>query len=54
MQIDGVAVTGLNNLNNNAGAVDFVRLGTISNKSSANGVVFTDEFVSRRINAIGQ
>lgn len=53
MQIDGVAVTGLTNLDNNLSSVDTVRLGTISNKSGAAGVVFVDEFVSRRTNPIG-
>jgi hypothetical protein len=53
MQIDGIAVTGLNNLDNNLSSVDSARLGTISNKSAAAGVVFVDEFVSRRTNPIG-
>ena len=53
MQIDGIAVTPLDGLDNSISSVDTVRLGTISNKSAAAGVVFVDEFVSRRTNPIG-
>jgi hypothetical protein len=53
MSIDGTAVPALINLDNNLSQVDMVRLGTVSNKTNANGVVFVDEFVSRRTNPIG-
>jgi hypothetical protein len=43
----------LTGLDNSISSVDMVRMGTISNKSAANGQVFVDEFVSRRANPIG-
>jgi len=34
----------------NRALIDFVRFGTMNNKSAANGTICVDEFVSRRTN----
>jgi hypothetical protein len=51
--IDGVAVSTLAGLDNGAGAVDFARLGALSVKQGASGVLRFDEFESRRETYIG-
>ena len=53
LTIDGTPLSTLTGLDNSISSVDMVRMGTISNKSAANGQVFVDEFVSRRANPIG-
>jgi hypothetical protein len=53
LSIDGSPVSTLTALDNNRSAVDFVRLGALSIKPTANGTLYWDEFESRRINAIG-
>jgi hypothetical protein len=40
-------------LDNNAGGVDFVRLGALSVKTGAAGVMYFDEFVSQEDAYIG-
>ena len=51
--IDGAPVGSRTNLDNNAGTVDFVRLGALSVKAGASGTMYFDEFVSRDDNYIG-
>jgi hypothetical protein len=53
LTIDGTPLSTLTALDNSISTVDMVRLGTISNKTAANGQVYVDEFVSRRANPIG-
>ncbi len=53
LSIDGTPVSTLTGLDNNRSAVDFVRLGALSIKATANGTLYWDEFESRRINSIG-
>jgi len=51
--IDGTSQSLLTNLDNSLSAVDFVRLGALSVKNTANGTLFWDEFESRRTTYIG-
>jgi hypothetical protein len=51
--IDGVSRSQLTGLDNSVSSVDFVRMGALSVKAGATGTLYWDEFVSRRINAIG-
>jgi hypothetical protein len=51
--IDGVPVGSRTSLDNNAGGVDFVRLGALSVKTGAAGVLYFDEFVSQEDAYIG-
>jgi hypothetical protein len=51
--IDGVSPSTLTGLANRQSAADFVRLGALSVKGSANGTLYWDEFESRRITFIG-
>jgi hypothetical protein len=53
MWIDGTSVATLAGGDNNLAGVDFVRLGALSVKSGASGVLYWDEFVSRRESYIG-
>jgi hypothetical protein len=53
MWIDGASVASLSGLDNDARAVDFVRLGAMSVKSGASGTLGFDEFASRRWTYIG-
>jgi hypothetical protein len=53
MWIDGVLVASLVGSDNNLAGVDFVRMGALSVKSAADGVLYWDEFVSRRETYIG-
>jgi hypothetical protein len=50
--VDGQSATGLN-LPNHDTAIDFVRLGALSVKAGASGVLFLDEFESRRVHRTG-
>jgi hypothetical protein len=52
LKVDDEAV-GVFPLDNNLGAVDFVRMGALSVKAGANGTMYWDEFESRRQNMIG-
>ena len=54
MWIDGVSVRRLSGLDNDLSAVDLARLGALSLKPGANGVLYFDHFDSRRVNYIGQ
>ena len=49
----GVSVHSAATLDNSRSAVDFVRLGALSVKPTASGVLHWDEFESRRITYIG-
>ena len=51
--IDGVTVSRLTGLDNDAAPVDFVRLGALGVKSGASGTLFFDQFESRRQRLIG-
>ena len=51
--IDGTAAATLTGLDNDVGAVDFVRLGALSVKGGATGTLYWDEFESRRQEPIG-
>jgi hypothetical protein len=51
--VDGQSVGNLTNLDNNLSSVDFVRLGALSVKAGAMGVMFWDEYWSRRNSYIG-
>jgi hypothetical protein len=53
MWIDGISVATLSNLDNGTSAVDFARLGALSTKPGASGVLHWDEFESRRQSYIG-
>jgi hypothetical protein len=53
MWIDGISIKKLTGLDNSVSAVDFVRLGALSLKGAANGVLFWDHFESRRQTYIG-
>jgi hypothetical protein len=53
MWIDGTSVATLSNLDNRLSGVDFVRLGALSVKPGAAGVLHWDEFESRRQSYIG-
>jgi hypothetical protein len=53
LYLDGVPVSTLNNLDNSLSSVDFVRLGALSVKAGAAGVMFWDEYWSRRNTYIG-
>jgi hypothetical protein len=52
MWIDGAPAAAISGLDASAGGVDFVRLGAISVKPAANGVLYFDEFESRRLGDI--
>jgi hypothetical protein len=54
MWIDGVLVSTLTGLQTNANGITFVRLGGLSLKAGANGTLYWDNFVSRRLTFIGQ
>jgi hypothetical protein len=51
--IDGAPAGSLSTLDNAAGGVQFVRMGALSVKTGAAGMLYWDEFVSRRENYIG-
>jgi hypothetical protein len=51
--IDGLSAGNVAGLDNDARAVDFVRLGALSVKEGASGTLRFDEFESRRASAIG-
>ena len=51
--IDGASVSTLAGLDNSTSTVDFVRLGALSVKATAQGTLYWDEFESRRLNYIG-
>jgi ELWxxDGT repeat protein len=51
--IDEIPVATLTGLDNNASAVDFVRLGAMTVKPGANGTLYFDDFESRRERYIG-
>jgi hypothetical protein len=51
--IDGVAQGALTGLDNDAGQVDFARMGALSVKSGAAGMLFFDGFESRRRTYVG-
>jgi hypothetical protein len=51
--IDGVSFALRDGLDNHRGGIDFVRLGALSVKSGASGVLYWDEFESRRESFIG-
>jgi bacillolysin len=53
MWIDGVSVRRLTGLDNSVSAIDFARLGALSVKAGASGVMFWDHFDSRRQTYIG-
>jgi hypothetical protein len=53
MWIDDAPVSTLSALDNDAGGVDFVRMGALSVKSGAAGTLHWDEFESRRLTVIG-
>jgi hypothetical protein len=53
MWIDGASVASLTGSDNNLAGIDFVRLGALSVKSSAQGTLYWDEFVSRRDTYVG-
>jgi hypothetical protein len=53
MFIDGVAVSTLENMDNSASSIDFVRMGALSVKTGAVGTMYWDEFESRRMTFIG-
>jgi hypothetical protein len=51
--VDGVSAGRLTGLDNSLSEVDFARLGALSVKTGASGVLYFDEFESRRESAIG-
>ena len=51
--IDGNLVSSLAGIDNSAAGVDFVRMGALSVKLGANGILYWDEFDSRRQEYIG-
>jgi hypothetical protein len=51
--LDGTLVSTLTGLADGAGAIDFVRLGALSVKPGATGVLMWDQFASRPLTAIG-
>ena len=51
--VDGTPAGSLTGLDNDRSAVDFVRLGALSVKSSALGILYFDEFESRNVSYIG-
>jgi hypothetical protein len=51
--LDGTLVASNTTLDNDLGAVDFVRLGALSIKAGASGTLYFDEFESRRETDIG-
>ena len=53
MWIHGVSVATLSSLDDVLSAVDFARLGALSVKAGASGVLHWDEFESRRQGHIG-
>jgi hypothetical protein len=53
LRIDAGVVSTLTLLNNDANAVDFVRMGALSIKTGAAGTLFYDQFESRRQRLIG-
>jgi hypothetical protein len=53
MWIDGVLVSTLENMDNSASGIDFVRMGALSVKTGASGTMYWDEFESRRLTFIG-
>ena len=53
MIIDGVEVSTLENMDNSASGIDFVRMGALSVKTGAVGTMYWDEFESRRMTFIG-
>jgi hypothetical protein len=53
MWVDGVSAGQLTGLDNDLSEVDFARLGALSVKTGAAGVLYFDEFESRRETAIG-
>ena len=53
MWVDGVSAGRLAGLDNNRGEVDFARMGALSLKSAASGVLRFDAFESRRQSPIG-
>jgi hypothetical protein len=53
MWIDGVLVATVAGLDNSVSAVDFARLGALSVKAGASGILYWDEFESRRGTLIG-
>jgi hypothetical protein len=53
LSIDGVVVANLLGLANDASAVEFVRMGALTVKTGAGGILYLDEFHARRQGAIG-
>ncbi len=51
--VDGVSAGRLTGLDNSLSEVDFARMGALSVKTGASGVLYFDEFESRRESAIG-
>ena len=51
--VDGDPVASLTGIANGAGAVDFVRMGALSVKAGATGVLHWDQFASRELTLIG-
>jgi hypothetical protein len=51
--IDGASVATLSGLDDGDSSVDYVRMGAFSVKSGATGILFLDQFVSRRRTLIG-
>jgi photosystem II stability/assembly factor-like uncharacterized protein len=51
--IDGVSAATLSAIDNDAGALDYVRLGALSVKAGASGILYWDELESRRQSYIG-
>jgi Zn-dependent metalloprotease len=51
--IDGVSVKRLTGLDNDVSSIDLARLGALTLKTGASGVMFWDHFDSRRLNYIG-
>jgi subtilisin family serine protease len=51
--IDGAPAGTLSNLNNNAGGVDLARMGVLSLKAGASGIIYFDAYESRRLNPVG-
>ena len=51
--IDGISMGQQSGLDNSLAAVDFVRMGALSAKSGAFGIVHWDQFEARRLNYIG-
>jgi hypothetical protein len=53
LRIDDLVVSTLNNLDNDSSAVEFARMGALAVKTGASGVLFFDQFESRRQRFIG-